>query len=102
MDLSSDEKVASTQPNLPVRPDDVMITCEEWNRRARSAGDKIFVRNLTLNTRVALDAWGREKPQPVLISVVISLSRSFQSAAEKDELNQSTVHYGTLSKAVIA
>lgn len=63
---------------------------------------KIRVRNLQTSLKVARDAWGRyEKEQPVLISVSIFLRHAFESASAQDEVTNSTVHYGSLSKAVL-
>ncbi|CAG8955473.1 hypothetical protein HYFRA_00010340 [Hymenoscyphus fraxineus] len=63
---------------------------------------KIHVRNLQTSMKIARDAWGRyEKEQPVLVSVAVSLRHAFESASAQDEVTNSTVHYGTLSKAVL-
>ncbi|CAG8971682.1 hypothetical protein HYALB_00003150 [Hymenoscyphus albidus] len=63
---------------------------------------KIHVRNLQTSMKIARDAWGRyDKEQPVLVSVAVSLRHAFESASAQDEVTNSTVHYGTLSKAVL-
>ncbi|KAL1297942.1 hypothetical protein AAFC00_006455 [Neodothiora populina] len=66
--------------------------------------DGIAVNNLQLQSSPhnGLDAWGREKEQPVLLSVRLSFKSSFDSAAEQDALDSSTVHYGILSKTLRA
>lgn len=62
--------------------------------------DGISVQNLSLQhaPHSGLDAWGREKEQPVLLSVSLAFRRGFDSAANRDALDESTMHYGILSK----
>ena len=72
-----------------------------WERELPSSRDKVFVKDLAFNAHVGKDGWGRTKKQPVQISVTLSLTHAFDSAAERDEVDQSTVHYGTLSKNII-
>lgn len=64
--------------------------------------DGISISNLQLQTPLnyGTDAWGREKEQPVLLSVRLSLKSSFETAAENDALDASTMHYGILAKAL--
>ncbi|KAF2010584.1 hypothetical protein BU24DRAFT_427697 [Aaosphaeria arxii CBS 175.79] len=62
--------------------------------------DKICVQNLQVTAKAGKDVWGREKLQPALISVALSLARPFDSAAQADSLDTSTVHYGILSKDI--
>ena len=63
---------------------------------------KISVRNLQAIIRIGKDAWGREgKVQPVLISATVSLRKPFATASVQDAVTKSTVHYGTLSKAIL-
>lgn len=64
--------------------------------------DKIAVRNLQVTVNAGQDAWGRQKTQPALITVILSLANSFNSAAAADALDASTIHYGQLSKAIKA
>ncbi|KAI9759884.1 MAG: hypothetical protein M4579_002009 [Chaenotheca gracillima] len=80
---------------------DSTISRAEWDRLVPLSTDRVGVRNLSLTAPVARDAWAREKPQPVYISVSLSLAQSFASAAENDDVDQSTVHYGKLSKNVL-
>lgn len=64
---------------------------------------QIHVRSLQTTLPISTDAWGRpSNSQPVLISVSLSLSQPFSSAASNDEIESSTVHYGVLSKSVLA
>ena len=63
---------------------------------------KISVRNLEAIIQVGKDAWGRErKVQPVLISATVSLRRPFGFASMQDTVNDSTIHYGSLSKVIL-
>lgn len=66
--------------------------------------DGISIRELSLQhaQKTGRDAWGREKEQPLLLSVAISLKRPFASAADKDALDDSTMHYGHLAKRLRA
>ncbi|KAK4461124.1 hypothetical protein QBC42DRAFT_270854 [Cladorrhinum samala] len=49
------------------------------------------------------DAWNRPaKTQPCLLSAEVGFSSPFESAAASDKLGEDTVHYGTLSKALLA
>lgn len=66
--------------------------------------DGISLRNLRLEhtQRVGSDAWGRQKAQPLLLSVNVSFRRSFATAADKDALDESTLHYGLLAKRLRA
>ncbi|KAI9672378.1 MAG: hypothetical protein M1817_003400 [Caeruleum heppii] len=77
-----------------------MYPLRDWSRRHEDDSDTVFVRDLSANAVVGVDAWGRKKKQPLQISVKVSLAQPFASAAEQDQVDQSTVHYGLLSKAV--
>jgi len=75
-----------------------------WAVRAAAAEPVavVRVRNLQAVTEAASDAWGRpSKPQPLLISAEISFSQPFTTAAAQDCLTAETVHYGTLSRAIL-
>jgi hypothetical protein len=62
----------------------------------------IRVQNLQTNLKVGVDAWGRAgKLQPVLISAAVSLRENFDTAATGDDVDQSTIHYGVLSKEIL-
>jgi len=51
----------------------------------------------------ARDAWGRPgKEQPLLLSVSVEFASGFERAGKTDSLGTDTVHYGTLSKAILA
>lgn len=63
----------------------------------------IRVRNLQATMAIGRDAWGREhKIQPVLISAEVFLREPFGLAAFADQVSADTVHYGLLSKAILA
>jgi dihydroneopterin aldolase len=73
---------------------------------AAAAGEPhsmIRVQNLQAIVKVGRDAWGRTgKTQPILISATLSLREAFEQASIDDSVdNPSTVHYGTLSKAIL-
>lgn len=79
------------------------ISEKEWHSAKPYNTDKVSVKNLRIDeANAAFDIWGRPKSQPVEISILLSLSQPFSSAAATDTVNESTVHYGKLSKAVIA
>ncbi|KAG9238371.1 Dihydroneopterin aldolase-domain-containing protein [Amylocarpus encephaloides] len=62
----------------------------------------IRVRNLRTILAVGTDAWGGpDKEQPVLISASVFLRQPFESASTQDAVTESTVNYGTLSKAIL-
>ncbi|KAL5405534.1 hypothetical protein PMIN03_008393 [Paraphaeosphaeria minitans] len=64
--------------------------------------DKIIVRNLQASVDAGVDVWGRPRKQRALLTVSLSLTKPFDSAAQADALDDSTVHYGVLSKAIQA
>lgn len=63
--------------------------------------DAVIVHNLSLEVNTN-DAWGRYRPQPVLLSVACRLRTSFGEAAGEDQVTSSTIHYGKLAKALRA
>lgn len=77
-----------------------------WDVRA-AAGEPhavIRVRNLqtTLGPGAATDAWGRTgRAQPAVLSAEVVLDAPFAEAAVTDRVAADTVHYGTLSKALL-
>ncbi|KAF2875977.1 hypothetical protein BDV95DRAFT_484538 [Massariosphaeria phaeospora] len=62
--------------------------------------DQITVRNLEATVDAGVDVWGRKRKQRAFITVTLSLTKPFDSAAAADALDHSTVHYGQLSKAI--
>lgn len=65
--------------------------------------DVISIKNLQLPFGViAPDVWGKPKEQPALVSVTCLLRSGFVSAADRDALDNSTIHYGHLAKRIRA
>lgn len=75
-----------------------------WNAHVAQSEctDKIIVQNLAVTVNAGTDVWGRKKMQRALISVTVTLGNKFSSASSTDTVDESTVHYGTLSKAIQA
>lgn len=73
-----------------------------WNSQVAQSDctDKIIVQNLAVTVNAGTDVWGRKKKQRALISVTVTLGNHFASASSSDTVDESTVHYGTLSKAI--
>ncbi|KAI9705247.1 MAG: hypothetical protein M1820_005245 [Bogoriella megaspora] len=65
-----------------------------------SHSDHISVNAIQASLDCFPDAFGRQKPQPALISVRLTLREHFDSASKEDQLDGSTVNYGTVSKAI--
>lgn len=80
-----------------------ILSEREWQAAKPHSTDSVSVNRLHVDsTNAGYDIWGRPKAQPVSISITISLSHPFSSAAATDTVNDSTVHYGKLSKAIIS
>lgn len=64
----------------------------------------VRVRNLTTACIGPQDAWGRANAtQPVTVSAELHFSRAFEAAAAGDRVTEGdTVHYGQLSKLILA
>lgn len=75
-----------------------------WDAQLAHSGhfDKIIVQNLEVTANAGKDVWGRPKMQRALLSVTVTLKQHFESASKTDTVDASTIHYGTLSKAVQA
>lgn len=73
-----------------------------WNSQVAQSDctDKIIVQNLAVTVNAGTDVWGRKKKQRAFISVTVTLGNHFASASTTDTVDESTVHYGTLSKAI--
>lgn len=81
-----------------------LLSQHAWDaaHRADASGhlyDKLSVHNLSATTSASHDAWGRQKQQPVFISLTVSMSARFECS--DDSLDNSTIHYGILSKSII-
>ncbi|CAK7233533.1 hypothetical protein SCUCBS95973_008626 [Sporothrix curviconia] len=78
-----------------------------WDVQAAAGEPRavIRVRNLqtTLGATAGQDAWGRHgRAQPAVVSAEAVLATPFAEAAVTDSVAGDTVHYGTLSKALLA
>ncbi|KAI0482375.1 Dihydroneopterin aldolase-domain-containing protein [Xylariaceae sp. FL0804] len=87
------------------KPDPPAPLASAWKVLAE-AGEPVAVvrvRNLQSALPVGRDAWGRaNKVQPVLLSSEVSFARPFAQASAEDRLvDAETVHYGSLSKALL-
>ena len=70
---------------------------------AAQGQDIISIKNLQLPFGiVAPDVWGKAKEQPAQVTITLVLKSGFSSAASKDELDGSTIHYGELAKRIRA
>ena len=78
------------------------ISHREWKATQIFEADKISISNLNILANAGYDCWGRPKMQPIDITVTISLARDVSSAAAHDSVDDSTVHYGDLSKVIVA
>ena len=75
-----------------------------WNAEVAQSGhyDKILIQNLEVTVNAGKDVWGRQKKQRACINVSLTLGKQFTSASSTDSVDDSTVHYGVLSKAIQA
>ena len=63
----------------------------------------IRVKNLQCTAEGPSDSWGRRgKLQPMFVSADVSLDKPFGSSSSTDAVSADTVHYGLLSKAILA
>lgn len=77
------------------------MSLREWELSAPHVTDSVSVRNLHTTVYAGVDAWGRRRAQPAQISVTIGLAHPFESAAVSDSVDNSTAHYGNLSKSIL-
>ncbi|KAF2756283.1 hypothetical protein EJ05DRAFT_478293 [Pseudovirgaria hyperparasitica] len=80
----------------------IILPHHEIVSRIPYVADKVIVKNLRVTANAGYDSWGREKSQPALISITLTLDQQFASAAQTDTVDGSTVHYGKLSKRLMA
>lgn len=82
------------------------VTAENFARAVRDEperlrrADKITVQNLQVVANAGVDVWGRQKKQRALITATVALAQPFETAAQADSLDSSTIHYGILSKSI--
>ncbi|OAA48683.1 dihydropteroate synthase [Metarhizium rileyi] len=63
----------------------------------------VRVKNIQSTVQGPSDAWGRpNRPQPISVSAAVTMAKSFGSTSTADALASDTVHYGLLSKAILA
>ena len=64
--------------------------------------DSLHLRSLSLPTGLVAPYTfpGSSKLQPATLTLTLNLDRGFSSAAQSDALDQNTIHYGNLAKAV--
>jgi dihydroneopterin aldolase len=74
---------------------------DAWERLVPLRTDKVLIKNLICQARVRADAWGRLLDQIILISVEVIFKKAFNSAAAHDEIDTSTINYGTLSENIL-
>lgn len=75
-----------------------------WEAKHRDGEPRatIRVRNLQASSTVGKDAWGRYGiSKPILISAAVSFHDKFRVAVADDKLNDSTLHYGMLTKEIL-
>ena len=78
------------------------LSAQELAIQAGEAHSVIRVTNLQTSAKIGTNAWGVSgKVQPILISVSVSLRQPFSTASKSDSVDGSTLHYGTLSKAIL-
>ncbi|KAL7902182.1 hypothetical protein HDV63DRAFT_9524 [Trichoderma sp. SZMC 28014] len=64
---------------------------------------KVRVRNLQTSIKGPSDAWNRKgKQQPISVSASVMLKEAFDTSSSADKVAGDTVHYGLLSKAILA
>ncbi|PVH98852.1 hypothetical protein DM02DRAFT_595407 [Periconia macrospinosa] len=83
-----------------VEPGDFVRVKRDEPRNLLKA-DKITVRNLQVVANAGVDVWGRQKKQRALITATVFLAKPFDTAARADSLDNSTIHYGILSKDLL-
>ncbi|KYK57685.1 dihydropteroate synthase [Drechmeria coniospora] len=77
-------------------------TLWQLHNAAGEAPAVVRVKNLQATVKGPNDAWGRQnRPQTILISCEVELRQPFRSTSSTDALQEDTVHYGQLSKAIM-
>jgi dihydroneopterin aldolase len=61
--------------------------------------DSIILRNLSAQARIGLDCWGRDRPQPVLITII--MTTDVAQATFSDEADDLTIDYSALGKGIL-
>ncbi|KAG6124505.1 hypothetical protein E4U12_008193 [Claviceps purpurea] len=93
----------STPPPSTPPPPPPLETSHNVLLAAGPAPSVVRVQNIQSTIQGPHDAWGRPYfAQPISVSVAVHLHNSFGSASTSDKLTPDTVHYGLLSKAILA
>ncbi|KAK2593062.1 hypothetical protein QQS21_009228 [Conoideocrella luteorostrata] len=80
-----------------------MTTSHDLLLATGSCPSVIRIRNIQSTIQGPSDAWGRpNRPQPISVSLTVHLHQAFGSTSASDALAPDTIHYGLLSKAVLA
>ncbi|KAL1619974.1 hypothetical protein SLS56_009893 [Neofusicoccum ribis] len=80
-----------------------LLLTHEAAARWPATADTVSLSSLHLVARAGRDVWGRtSRAQPLAISATVAMRARFASAAAGDALDASTVHYGHLSKNILA
>lgn len=79
----------------------------EWELRMLAGEPTAVVRveNLQTVTDAPADSWGMHRgsgPQPLLITAEVSFKQLFADEHTQDRLTEGTVHYGSLSREILA
>lgn len=63
--------------------------------------DRVSVQALEFIANAGYDGFGRPKAQPIAIDATVFLRQPFAGAAARDAMDESTKHYGTMSKELL-
>jgi dihydroneopterin aldolase len=96
------EAATTKEPQITTMPTPIK-TSHELLIAAGQCPARVQVKNIQSTIQGPSDAWGRpNRPQPISISVTVCMKKSFGSTSTSDALASDTVHYGLLSKAILA
>lgn len=84
-----------------------MAPNNQWTHQTDSVISRspatVRVKNLQSTITGPQDAWGRhDRPQPISISATVTFEKPFNTTSSGDVLAFDTLHYGFLSKAILA
>ncbi|KAK3691968.1 hypothetical protein LTR37_018328 [Vermiconidia calcicola] len=66
-----------------------------------ASASTVQIKRLQLPSGILLDnIFGKPQEQPAYVTLTLHLRTSFQTAADKDALDESTIHYGQLAKGI--
>jgi dihydroneopterin aldolase len=84
-----------------------LVTAHEYSLKVKPPHSVVSVKNLSTQAYVGGSRWGvsedalRNQLQPLFISSRLSFAKPFTSAAVADVVDDTTVNYSTLSKAIL-